>query len=77
MGNKNLNSGGIVKKSPLGCILTHQRQIVGPSGGVVTLENLIEYCNQWRPLYKLDDGEKWRFSGTLVYNNLLQLMLVF
>lgn len=36
---------------------------------------LIKYCNQWWPLYKLDDGEKCPPNGTLNYNTLLQLML--
>lgn len=38
-------------------------------------KTLIKYCNQWWPLYKLDDDEKWPFNGTLKYNTLLQLML--
>uniref|UniRef100_A0A8B9Z6Y2 Core shell protein Gag P30 domain-containing protein n=1 Tax=Buteo japonicus TaxID=224669 RepID=A0A8B9Z6Y2_9AVES len=70
------SKGGILKKSPLlGCILGHWRQIAGPLGGARTKENLIKYCNQWWPLYKLDDGEKWPLNGTLNYNTLLQLML--
>ena len=38
-------------------------------------KTLIKYCNQWWPLYKLDEGEKWPFNGTLKYNTLLQLIL--
>jgi len=73
MGGK--QSGGLVKKSPLGCVLTHWKDIGGPSGGSVNKRTLIKYCNQWWPLYKLDDEEKWRFNGTLNYNTLLQLRL--
>lgn len=36
---------------------------------------LIKYCNQWWPLYKLDNGEKWPVGGTLNYDTLLQLVL--
>lgn len=73
MGGK--QSGGILKKSPLGCILAHWKEIGGPPGGNVDKKTLIKYCNQWWPLYKLDDDEKWPFNGTLKYNTLLQLML--
>ncbi|KAK4814775.1 hypothetical protein QYF61_026752 [Mycteria americana] len=68
-------SGGIVKKSPLGCILAHWKEIGGPPGGSVNKKTLIKYCDQWWPLYKLEDGEKWPLNGTLKYNTLLQLML--
>ncbi|KAK4810826.1 hypothetical protein QYF61_008798, partial [Mycteria americana] len=51
-------SGGIVKKSPLGCILAHWKEIGGPPGGSVNKKTQIKYCNQWWPLYKLEDG-KW------------------
>lgn len=37
-------------------------------------ETSIKYCNQWWPLYKLEDGEKWPFNGSLNYNTILQLM---
>ncbi|XP_076217227.1 uncharacterized protein LOC143171928 [Aptenodytes patagonicus] len=66
---------GILKKSPLGCILIHWKQIAGSPGGVTRRDDLIKYCNQWWPLYKLEDGEKWPRNGTLNYNTLLQLML--
>lgn len=65
-------SGGIEKKSPLGCILSHWKEI---GGGDLSKKTLIKYCNQWWPLYKLEDEEKWPFNGTLNYNTLLQLML--
>ena len=68
------STGGIVKKSPLGCILRHWRHI-GGTGGSPKKEDLIKYCNQWWPLYKLDEGEKWPINGTLNYDTLLQLML--
>uniref|UniRef100_A0A8C5TS32 Core shell protein Gag P30 domain-containing protein n=1 Tax=Malurus cyaneus samueli TaxID=2593467 RepID=A0A8C5TS32_9PASS len=66
---------GILKKSPLGCILQHWKKIGGPPGGRATRENLIKFCNQWWPLYKLDSGEKWPKNGTLNYRTLLKLML--
>ncbi|XP_041894788.1 uncharacterized protein LOC121669624 [Corvus kubaryi] len=66
---------GILKKSPLGCILQHWKKIGGPPGGTATRENLIKCCNQRWPLYKLDSGEKWPQNGTLNYNTLLKLML--
>ncbi|KAK4816823.1 hypothetical protein QYF61_023887 [Mycteria americana] len=72
MGNQ---QGGILKKSPLGCIMAHWKDIGEPPGGSVNRKNLIKYCNQWWPLYKLEDGEKWPLNGTLKYNTLLQLML--
>ncbi|XP_069716937.1 uncharacterized protein [Phaenicophaeus curvirostris] len=68
-------SGGIVKKSPLGCVLAHWKDVGGVPGGNVNKKTLIKYCNQWWPLYKLESGEKWPFNGTLQYNTLLQLML--
>jgi len=73
MGGK--QSGGIVKKSLLGCILAHWKDIGGSPGGSVNKKTLIKYCNQWWPLYKLDDEEKLPLNGTLNYNTLLQLML--
>lgn len=68
-------SRGILKKSPLGCILAHWKDIGGPPGGSVNKKTLVKYCNQWWPLYKLEDGEKRPFNGSLNYNTLLQLML--
>lgn len=73
MGGK--QSGGIAKKSPLGCVLAHWKDIGGPPGGNVNKKTLIKYCNEWWPLYKLESQEKWPFNGTLNYNTLLQLML--
>ena len=49
----------VLKKSPLGCILYHWKETGGPTGGSVNKRMLIKYCNQWWPLYKLDDEEKW------------------
>lgn len=37
MGGK--QSGGILKKSPLGCILAHWKEIGGPPGGNVDKKN--------------------------------------
>lgn len=45
-------------------------------GGNLKKGNLIKYCNQWWPAYKLESGEKWPPSGILNYNTLLQLMLL-
>jgi len=64
-----------LKKSPLGCILQHWKEIGEPPGGSVNKRTLVKYCNQWWPLYKLDDEAKWPENGTLDYNTLLQLML--
>lgn len=33
------------------------------------------YCNQWWPMYTLEDQEKWLVDGTLNCNTILQLML--
>jgi len=71
MGN---NQGGVLKKSPLGCALAHWKDIVG-TGGTESKRTLIKYCNQWWPLYKLEDGAKWPLNGSIDYNTLLQLML--
>lgn len=68
-------SGGILKKSPLGCILAHWKDIGGLPGGNVNRKTLIKYCNQWWPLYKLEDGEKWPFNRSLNCSTILQLML--
>lgn len=51
------------------------KDLGGTLGGNANKRTLIEYCNQWWPLYKLDYGEKWPLNGTLNYNTLLQLML--
>lgn len=68
-------SSEVPKKSTLGCILSHWKDIGGAPGGSENKKTLIKYCNQWWPLYKLEDGEKWPKNGTLNYNTLLQLML--
>lgn len=68
-------SGEIPKKSPLGCILNHWKDIGGSPGGTENRKTLIKYCNQWWPLYKLECEEKWPSNGTINYNTLLQLML--
>ncbi|KAK4805302.1 LOW QUALITY PROTEIN: hypothetical protein QYF61_005930 [Mycteria americana] len=59
----------------LRCILAHWKEIGGQPGGSGNKKTLIKYCNQWCPLYKLEDGEKWPFNGSLNYNTILQLML--
>ena len=69
-------SSEIPKKSALGCVLNHWKDIGGSAGGSVNRKTLIKYCNQWWPLYKLECGEKWPLNGTLNSNVLLQLMLV-
>jgi len=66
----------ILKKNPLGCILHHWKEIGGPRGGSVNKRTLVKYCNQWWPLYKLDDEAKWPENGTLDHNTLLQLMFL-
>ena len=71
MGN---TQGGVIKSSPLGCILAHWKDIAG-TGNTESKRNLVKYCNQWWPLYTLENEAKWPFNGTLDYNTLLQLML--
>lgn len=68
------NQGNLLGKSLLGCVLVHWRDIVG-TGGTEGKSTLIKYCNQWWPLYKLEDEAKWPLNGTVDYNTLLQLML--
>ena len=70
MGGK--QSGGILKKNPLGCVLSDWRDIGGSAGGNVNKKTLIKYCNQWWPLYKLEGGEKLPCNGTINYSTLLQ-----
>ncbi|KAK4811121.1 hypothetical protein QYF61_019752, partial [Mycteria americana] len=53
------------EKSSLGYILAHWKEIGGQPGGSVNKKTLNKYCNQWWPLYKLEDGEKWPFNGSL------------
>ncbi|KAK4812015.1 LOW QUALITY PROTEIN: hypothetical protein QYF61_023011 [Mycteria americana] len=55
--------------------LSHWKEIGGQPGGSGNKKTLIKYCNQWCPLYTLEDGEKWPFNGSLNYNTILQLML--
>lgn len=69
------SSKEVVKKSPLGCILAQWKELGDGPGGTIRKADLIKYCNQWWPLYKLESGEKWLVNGTLHYDTLLQLML--
>lgn len=66
----------VPRRTPLGCILAHWRDIVGESGGTKSKKTLIKYCNQWWLLYKWESGEKWPLNGTWNYNTLLQLMFL-
>lgn len=66
----------IPKKTPLGIVLAHWKDIAGPLGGTVWKADLVKYYNQWWPKYKLESGEKWPVNGTLVYETLIQLVLV-
>lgn len=65
----------IPRRTPLGCILAHWKDIAGEPGGTLNKRTLIKYCNQWWLLYKLEDGEKWPLNGTINYNTILHLML--
>ena len=65
------SEGGILKKSPLGCLLKHWKDV---GSDPLTRKQLVEYCNHWWPLYILDDQEKWPKNRTLKYNTILQLM---
>ena len=68
-------SKGINPKTPLGCILKHWRELGGIPGGNLSKKTFLKYCQDWWPLYKLDDGEKWPPEGSLNSNTILQLML--
>lgn len=47
------------KGSPVGCILTHWKNLVG-YGGTETEMELVKLCTQWWPLYRLDEmAGKW------------------
>uniref|UniRef100_A0A8C0IF25 Core shell protein Gag P30 domain-containing protein n=1 Tax=Bubo bubo TaxID=30461 RepID=A0A8C0IF25_BUBBB len=61
-------------KSPLDCILTHWKDIAG-RGSTESKKIMIKYCNQWWPLYKLEEEDNRPLNGTLDYHTLLQLML--
>lgn len=52
----------------------HWKDITG-RGGTENKRDLIRFCKDWWPLYKLDEGARWPPNGTLDYNTLLQLML--
>lgn len=64
----------IPRTSPLGCILSHWKELVG-YGGTENKKALIKFCTQWWPLYKLEGNVKWPPTGTLDYETLLQFML--
>jgi len=63
------------EEEPLGLYFASLEGDGGPAGGGVNKRTLVKCCNQWWPLYKLDDEEKWPENATLDYNTLLQLML--
>jgi len=67
--------GNVPPQNPLGCILSHWKEVVGETGGVLSKKTLNNYCSQWWLLCKLEDGEKWVLHGTLKYKTILQLML--
>ena len=76
--NKNLVNipGGsqgkeIPKQIPLGCAMAHWWGIAGEPGGTLSKKTLIEYCNQWWLIYKLEDDEKRHRNETLNYNAFL------
>uniref|UniRef100_A0A8B9SD64 Core shell protein Gag P30 domain-containing protein n=1 Tax=Apteryx owenii TaxID=8824 RepID=A0A8B9SD64_APTOW len=62
----------VVKTSPLGCVLKYWKEL---GGDPLMRKKLLEYCNHWWPMYKLEDQEKWPLNGTVNYNTILQLML--
>lgn len=64
----------IPKVSPLGCILTHWKELVG-CDGAETKKELVKFCTRWWPLYRLEEGVKWPSAGTFDYETLVQLML--
>lgn len=64
--------GNDIPNSPLKCILNHWEKIGGDS---LLKSRLIQYCNYWWPLYKLDNQAKWPENGTLDFHIMLQLRL--
>lgn len=66
----------VPRASPLGCILTHWKEIAG-RGGTENKKKLLKYCQQWWPCYNLEDRTRWPPAGTLDYKTLLQLMPFF
>ena len=70
MGNLVVNDK-IPKNFPLGCLLAHWGDLYED----LPKSQMIEYCNNWWPLYTLENQEKWPINGTLNYNTILQLML--
>uniref|UniRef100_A0A674HBZ5 Core shell protein Gag P30 domain-containing protein n=1 Tax=Taeniopygia guttata TaxID=59729 RepID=A0A674HBZ5_TAEGU len=64
--------GNDIPSSPLKCILNHWEKIGGDS---LLKSRLIQYCNHWWPLYKLDNQAKWPENGTLDYHTMIQLRL--
>lgn len=66
--------GGILKKSLLGCVLTHWKDIVG-TGGMESKKTLIQRPPLVTIFNKLESKAKWPLNGSIDYNTLLQLML--
>uniref|UniRef100_A0A8D2NBN2 Core shell protein Gag P30 domain-containing protein n=1 Tax=Zonotrichia albicollis TaxID=44394 RepID=A0A8D2NBN2_ZONAL len=64
--------GNEIPNSPLKCVLNRWEKI---GGGSLLKSKLIQYCNHWWPLYKLDNEAKWPENGTLDYHTMLQLRL--
>uniref|UniRef100_A0A8C5J6F2 Gag polyprotein n=1 Tax=Junco hyemalis TaxID=40217 RepID=A0A8C5J6F2_JUNHY len=64
--------GNEIPNSPLKCVLNSWEKI---GGGSLLKSKLIQYCNHWWPLYKLDNEAKWPENGTLDYHTMLQLRL--
>ena len=60
----------VPKRNPLGCISAHWKENVG-TGGRESRSALIKYCDQWWPLYKLEDRAKWPLGGTTDYTTML------
>ena len=47
----------IPKASLLGCVIAHWKDVAG-HGGTENKRDLISFCKDWWPLYKLDDEAK-------------------
>jgi len=73
MGSGQASEVGILKKSPLGCLLKHWK---GVGGDLLTRKQLIEYCNHWWPMYILGDQEKQPKNGTLKYDITIKVVLL-
>ena len=63
---RNGQSKEIRKSSLPGCVIAYWKDVAG-HGGTKNIRDLIRFCKDWWPLYKLGDGAKWLPHGILDY----------